>query len=140
MTNWSFVGLMVVAGALIAFQSPINAALARGVGVLEASFVSFVIGALVATVVVAFFGKGHLSEVAQVPWWQLVGGALGMIYVTLIVVSVARIGVTAVMVAGLVGQLSTAMIIDHYGWFGVVTRPINAVTPILATLTTISVT
>src|SRR5690606_41074577 len=79
-------GLMIVAGALIAFQSPINAALGRSVGVFEASLVSFIIGSLVAAGVVFFFGKGDVRAVTQVPWWQLLGGVLGLLYVTLIIV------------------------------------------------------
>jgi bacterial/archaeal transporter family-2 protein len=126
MTSWSFVGLMVVAGALVAMQSPINAALARGVGVFEASLVSFAVGTLAAVVVVILFGGGRLSAaVAQVPRWQLLGGLLGLGYVTLIILSVPRIGVTAVMVSGLAGQLATAMLIDQFGWFGVGVRPVT---------------
>lgn len=126
MTNWGYVGLMIIAGALIAFQSPINAALGRGVGVFEASLISFIIGALVAVVIVFFFGTGDLRAVTQVPLWQLLGGVLGLLYVTLIIISVSKIGVTAVMVSGLAGQLLTAMIIDHFGWFGVAVRPIHS--------------
>ncbi|HLT30452.1 MAG TPA: DMT family transporter [Myxococcaceae bacterium] len=126
MTTWGYVGLMIVAGALIAFQSPINAALGRSVGVFEASLVSFIIGSLVAAGIVFFFGKGDVRAVTQVPWWQLLGGVLGLLYVTLIIVSVSKIGVTAVMVSGLAGQLLTAMIIDHFGWFGVTVRPIHS--------------
>src|SRR5690606_2751909 len=79
MTTWGYVGLMIVAGALIAFQSPINAALGRSVGVFEASLVSFIIGSLVAAGIVFFFGKGDVRAVTQVPWWQLLGGGLGLL-------------------------------------------------------------
>ncbi|MCI0572363.1 MAG: DMT family transporter [Myxococcaceae bacterium] len=125
MTSWSYVGLMVLAGALIAFQSPINAALARGVGVFEASLVSFAVGTVAAVVVVTALGKGDLGTVLGVPRWQLLGGLLGLTYVTLIIVSVPRIGVTVVMVTGLLGQLVTAMLIDHFGWFGLAVRPVG---------------
>lgn len=123
--TWGYIGLMVVAGALLAFQSPINAALGRSVGIYEASFISFLIGTLVAAVMVFAIGKGDVKAVTGVPLWQLIGGITGLIYVTMIIVSVGEIGVTAVMVAGLVGQMITAMLIDHYGWFGVQPRPLE---------------
>ncbi len=123
--SWGYIGLMVIAGALLAFQSPINAALGRSVGIYEASFISFLIGTLVAAVMVMLIGKGDVKAVTGVPMWQLIGGITGLIYVTMIIVSVGEIGVTAVMVAGLVGQMITAMLIDHYGWFGMTARPIQ---------------
>ena len=40
-----YILLMLVAGCMIAMQSPINAALSRTVGVLESSLISFTVGA-----------------------------------------------------------------------------------------------
>ncbi|UJR78300.1 DMT family transporter [Sandaracinus amylolyticus] len=121
-----FVGLMIIAGAMIAFQSPINAALARSVGVYNATFVSFATGVVLAGIVAALTGGGgSLRQLSSVPWWQWIGGALGVAYVTTIIVAVPRIGVTTMMVAALAGQLTTAMVIDHFGWFGIEARAMD---------------
>ncbi len=122
MSQLAYVLLMVVAGAFIAFQSPINAALARTTGVYHATFVSFAVGVVLAGMIAVFAGGGSLRQASQVPWWQWIGGALGVAYVTTIIVAVPRIGVTTMMVAALVGQLATAMVIDHFGWFGIAAR------------------
>lgn len=121
-----FLALMIAAGAMIAFQSPINAALARSIGVYNATFVSFAVGVVLAAIVaLATGGGGSIRSLPQAPWWQWLGGALGVAYVTAIIVAVPRIGVTTMMVAALAGQLATAMVIDHYGWFGIEARPLE---------------
>lgn len=125
MPQWAVLGMMVMAGVMIGFQSPINAALSKKVGLFESSFVSFSIGTLTLLLVVLCFGKGNLREVTNVPWWQFLGGLLGAVYVTTMILGVPRIGVTTVMVATLAGQLATGLLIDHYGFFGVQPRPID---------------
>lgn len=125
MQQWLVVGMMVLAGIMIGFQSPINAALSKRVGVLESAVVSFAVGLTVLTVIMTLFGKGNLREAVHVPGWQWLGGLLGAIYVTSIIVGVPQIGVTTVMVAALAGQLATGLLIDHYGWFGVPARPVD---------------
>jgi len=125
MDQWTFVGLVVLAGVMIAFQSPINAALARNVGVYESAFCSFFVGTVCALGIVIFFGSGSLWNVTGVPWWQLIGGMLGLVVVTALILAVPKIGVTAAMVAILAGQLGTGLLIDQYGWFGVPARPVQ---------------
>ena len=114
-----YTAVMIVAGMMIAFQGPVNAALARTVGAFEAALVSFVVGALAIGAVVLFAGQGRVSGVTEVPPWQLIGGLLGAIMVTSLIVAVTKIGLTAAMVASLTGQLATAIVIDRFGLFGV---------------------
>ncbi|MFN0062292.1 MAG: DMT family transporter [Myxococcaceae bacterium] len=125
MNTWPFVALMIAAGTLIAFQSPINGALSRRTGVLEATLMSFVVGGLLAFALVVVMGRGNVKAILGAPIWQWLGGVLGCLYVTLVIVSVSRVGVTTVMVAGLLGQLATALAIDHFGWLGMDTRPLT---------------
>jgi transporter family-2 protein len=138
MPSFFFTALVVLAGAAIAFQSPINAGVAQKVGTFQATLVSFLVGTAmtVLVVLVAPGGLGALRGVRGLAWWQYAGGALGAAYVTAIIVAVPRIGVTALIVAGLFGQVLAAMLIDHYGWLGVAARPIElrrlAALPVLA--------
>lgn len=120
-----FLGLMVLAGAAIAFQSPLNAALAKRTGPLEAALVSFTTGAAVLFVAVRLLGKGSLQAAHRAPPWMLLGGLLGALYVTTIIVSVPRVGVSAAIVAALVGQLAAGLLIDRMGLFGVPAHPID---------------
>jgi transporter family-2 protein len=122
---WTYVGMMIFAGVMIGFQSPINAALSKKVGLFESALVSFSVGALTLVLVALLVGKGNLRDVAHVPWWQWLGGVLGAVYIVTIIVGVPQIGVTTVMVAALIGQLATGLLIDHFGWFGVTPRPVD---------------
>ena len=117
--------MMFGAGAAIAFQSPINVALARSTGKVEASFVSFLVGTLCLAVVVAVNREGSLRATLDAPGWQLVGGALGAAFVTAFVFAVPRVGVASAMVAAMTGQILGSVLIDRQGWFGIVARPID---------------
>jgi transporter family-2 protein len=136
MANWFYILVMIGGGVLLAFQSPINAGLGRNIGTYEAALISFLVGSLGTLVAALLFGKGNLRAVTSVPAWQLVGGLLGAIYIILIIVAVPRLGVTTLMVSVLLGQLASAMVIDHFGWFGMTVRPITwnriAALPLLA--------
>jgi len=63
-------------------------------------------------------GKGSLRGIAGASWWELTGGFLGAFFVTLTIISVPRIGTTAVMAMVITGQLITGAMLDHFGAFG----------------------
>ncbi len=62
--------------------------------------------------------KRKLSYAVEAPKWSLLGGVLGVVYLTSIVISVPFVGVGLTMVAVIIGQLIMSMIIEHYGWLG----------------------
>lgn len=137
MGNWAYTLMVAGAGMMLAFQSPINASLGRLVGPYNATLVSFVVGLVIAIAVPFLTGTvSQLAELPRVSWWQLLGGILGAAFVTSIIIAVPRIGVVQMMIASLAGQLLTAMMIDHYGWFGIPKSPLDlrrmAALPVLA--------
>ncbi len=126
MSTFPLALVMMAAGAMIAFQSPINASLARNVGAFEAALVSFATGTGLLLLVVLLRGKGNVRALAGVPAWQYLGGLLGAAYITAIILLVPRIGVGSLMVTALTGQLGAALLIDRMGWFGLAARPLDA--------------
>jgi len=76
--------LGVGAGCLVGMQAPINSRLGKSVGSVEAATFSFLVGtaALVLILLVARGGIGGLGQVGRAPWWALVGGLLGAVYVS----------------------------------------------------------
>lgn len=118
-----YVLLMLLAGCMIAMQSPINAALSRTVGVLESSLISFAVGGLFLALAVAFFGRGQLSRVLETPPWQWIGGILGAVMVLNTILAVPRIGALTTVLAMICGNLIMAAVIDHFGWFGLPVTP-----------------
>jgi transporter family-2 protein len=125
MSSGLVVLLMVVSGAVMAFQGPINAALRLHVGVVESSLISFLVGTIALIVIVAVAGKGNLLAARHAPPWQLVGGLIGVLFVTSSLLAVPKIGVPGMIVAALAGQMVAGLLIDRYGWVGVPARPID---------------
>ena len=78
------------AGGLVAMQAPINANLGRTVGSLPAASISFAIGlvALVGITLLAGGGFGRVGEIGDLSWYYLIGGLLGAVYVTTVLISV----------------------------------------------------
>ncbi len=128
MDSRAAVMLTAFAGGLVALQAPINSMLGKAVGTFAAASVSFVIGtvALVGITVFAGGGFGDLSEVRNLSWYYLIGGLLGAIYVTTVLVSVRTLGAGGVTAATITGQLTTSVIIDRIGILGLTERPLSA--------------
>jgi transporter family-2 protein len=125
MSSWMVVVMMVVSGAIMACQAPINAALRREVGTFESSLISFIVGTAALVVVVLLTRDGNLSKVKNVEWWQLLGGLIGAIFVTTTLIAQPRIGVTGMIVAALAGQMVAALLIDSFGWLRATPKPID---------------
>jgi transporter family-2 protein len=121
-----FVILALMGGILGGVQAPVNGQLGRKIGSLEASFVSFFIGTIFLLLLTAFFGKGNIMQVTNVPKWQLVGGFLGACFVTFVIIAVPKVGVALTIISVIVGQMIISMIIDHFGLFGSAKIAVNS--------------
>jgi transporter family-2 protein len=112
--------LAMVAGITMALQGALNTILGKAVGLLEATFIVHVVGTI--TVVMALlllrFGRNGLSQIGQVPWYAMLGGVLSVLIIYTVVASISKLGVATATTAIIVGQVSTAVIIDHFGMFG----------------------
>ena len=117
---------IVIVGAQLALQPPINSALGRHVGRLAASLVSFIVGTLFLFVLVlATGGLSGVGDLAGVPGYQLLGGLIGATYVATATLTVSRIGAGAVVAATVTGQLFSSLLIDDLGLVGVDTVPLD---------------
>lgn len=125
MHNISLLFLMFCGGMAVAVQPSINARLAQRVGVYESSLVSFAVGTMAMLAVVLVTGRGSLRGIGGATWWELTGGVLGALFVTLTIVTVPRLGTVAVMVAVIAGQLATGAVLDHFGAFGLRQIPLT---------------
>lgn len=118
--------LTAVAGGLIAMQAPINAELGKATGGLAAALVSFAIGTIALTAIVVLSGKaGGLGSTFEVPWYYLVGGLLGALYVTNALLAVSAIGAGGVAALTVAGQLTASVAIDRFGLFGLDQVPLS---------------
>ncbi|KXJ37336.1 hypothetical protein AX282_20215 [Bacillus spizizenii] len=110
--------LALLAGAALSFEGAIYAELGKTIGQIETSFYNFFMGSIILGLLWLFFGKGELSYTLKAPKWSLLGGVMGVVYLTSIVISVPFVGVGITMVAVIIGQLVMSMVIEHFGWLG----------------------
>jgi transporter family-2 protein len=125
MNHLLLLALMFCGGIAVAVQPSINGRLAQKVGTFESSCISFAVGTLLLMAVVLIAGRGSLKGVASASWWELTGGCLGAFFVTMTIVAIPRIGTTASMAAVIGAQLTTGVLLDHFGLFGFRTIPLD---------------
>jgi bacterial/archaeal transporter family-2 protein len=115
------------AGGLVAMQAPINSTLGKTIGSLPAASFSFAIGlvALVGITFVSGEGFGRLGEVGGLSWYYLIGGLLGAVYVTTVLISVRTLGAGGVTAAKIAGQLTLSVVLDQLGVLGLAQREIT---------------
>lgn len=120
--------LVAVAGLLVGMQPPANARLGRSIGNVQAATFSFVVGTIALALLALLFygGLGSFASVGKAPWWALVGGLLGAVYVTVSILTVRTLGVSGLTAIVITGQLTAAVLIDRFGLLGIAKQPIDA--------------
>jgi transporter family-2 protein len=115
------------AGCLVGMQAPINSRLGKTVGSLQAASFSFLVGTAVLVAIAAFVrgGLGNLGQVGHAPWWALVGGLLGAVYVTVALIAVRTLGASGLTAVVIAGQLAISVAIDRFGLLGVARQPVG---------------
>jgi transporter family-2 protein len=106
-------------GALIAFQPPSNALLARHVGDLGAAFTSLVIStAIVGVLLVAVGHPADLGGLSGLRPEHVIGGIGGAAIVLVTIITVRPLGAGALAAALVTTQLIASVLIDRFGWLG----------------------
>jgi len=125
---WPLLGML--AGAFIAIQAPINAALGKGLGQpVAAAAISFLSGAIILGLVAAIVAQAQgqwPNWRVPAPWLFVIGGLLGGAYVTISVILAPRIGAAALMAFLVAGQLLAGLLLDRIGFLGLALRELSA--------------
>jgi len=124
--------MMFVAGCAVPTMAAINAALgARLASPVAAVLVLCCIAALASTLILIALNLGAgqrpspAGGLGELPAWQLLGGALFVVYILSATIAVPRIGLGNAIFMVLIGQLVTAAVIDHFGLLGAPVAPIS---------------
>ena len=113
--------LAFLTGAGVAAQSVINARLGFLLGgAIWAAAVQFVVGLMLVLLAAAATRQPAPVNVdlGGAPWWVWTGGAFGAAFIVVVILLTARIGATLTLASVIVGQLTAALVVDHYGLFG----------------------
>jgi transporter family-2 protein len=118
----------VGAGCLVGMQAPINSRLGKSVGSVQAATFSFLVGTALLLLIATFVhgGLGGLGKVGRAPWWALVGGLLGAVYVTVALIAVRTLGASGLTAVVITGQLAISVAVDRFGLFGIAKQHIDA--------------
>ena len=120
LTLWFFLLMAFLAGALMPVQAGINSLLAQEVSsTLTAATISFLVGtvALIALLIIQRENVPFAS-LRQLQWWHWAGGLMGAYFVFTAAFAAPRLGALLFMALVLVGQMSSALLLDHQGWIG----------------------
>jgi transporter family-2 protein len=125
-----FVLLAMVIGASVVVQASINGELRFLVGdpyrtALISTTVSTLFLIVLSTVVVGRPVPDG-SVFTDAPWWMWVGGVLGAIYVAAAAVLISKLGSAVMFTLIILGQLVTAVVMDHFGMIGLDRHPVTA--------------
>ncbi len=118
--NLLALALALISGVLMAVQGSLNTALSKVIGLLETTFIVHITGTIILLILlfVLGMGKGNFNLLPQAPWYSYLGGLVGVFIIYLVAASIPKVGVANATTAIIVGQVLTAIIIDHFGGFG----------------------
>ncbi|SDE61651.1 hypothetical protein SPACI_030350 [Sporomusa acidovorans DSM 3132] len=112
--------LALISGVLMAVQGSLNTGLSKAIGLLEATFIVHFTGTVLVMILLFLFsmGKGNWNAWQAAPWYSWLGGVVGVAIIYLVAASIPQVGVANATTAIIVGQVLTAILIDHFGGFG----------------------
>lgn len=119
--------LAMIAGFCTALQSPTNATLSRHVGHLQATCVSFGGGVICLAILMLTIGNGDLTKITDATWWEMLGGIYGAFIVLAITFAIPKLGAALTSTILMLGQISTAAVVDSLGLMGLDPVPFNPV-------------
>ncbi|MDR3270127.1 MAG: DMT family transporter [Peptococcaceae bacterium] len=118
--------IAAISGVAMAIQGTLNAGLSQKTSLYSATFVVHLIGTVIALAVILFKHEPLFSQkYLAVPWYFYLGGVLSVVIIALVAVSIPQVGVANATTAIIIGQVSMAILIDHFGWFGTAKMPWN---------------
>jgi len=114
-----FLLIAFTAGVAMAAQGSMNSAVSKAIGLSEATFVvHFSATVIMVAILILGIGQGNWSNYSQIPWYYYLGGLIGVIITYGVVMSIPKLGVAVATTSIIVGQVLTACMVDHFGFFG----------------------
>lgn len=113
--------LPAIAGLTITTQAGVNSQLRVAVNnPWVAAFISFLVGTVILGVYIIATRQTvpSVAQLRNIELYKYTGGLLGAFFVTVIILTVQKIGAANVFALVIAGQLLMALIYDHLGLFG----------------------
>jgi transporter family-2 protein len=117
--------LGLLGGIAVGVQSPLASLISQRIGVLESIFILHLGGMLGAGIPLLLLGGGRMAAWRHAPWYALGAGFLGLVIVGAVSATIPRLGATATIILVVTGQLLVGVLIDHFGVFETLVRPLD---------------
>lgn len=115
----------LIGGLAVGIQGPLSGAISAKLGPVSASFIIHLGGLLVSGLLLLALGGENIKEWQSVPVPYLLAGILGLILYLTFNYTLPRIGAANAIALLVAAQSTLAMLIDHFGWFGVAQHSID---------------
>jgi bacterial/archaeal transporter family-2 protein len=123
----------LLGGISVGIQSPLAGAISQRVGGAAGSLIIHVSGAVFSLALLLMRGGENIRALNTLPWYLFGAGGFGLLLYLTLSHTLPRLGAGAALTLIIAGQLLMGLLIDQFGWFGAVVRPID-LTRILAVL------
>jgi len=116
------------AGISVAVQQVLNGSLRTALNSPAwAGFASY-LGGLLTMIVVLVAMREQMPSwklVTATPWWAWSGGILGGVFILLVILLLPSLGAATLLALVVAGQMSAAVIMDHFGAFGLAQHSVS---------------
>lgn len=110
---------------MAAVQSQMMGDLEQRVGMMAGTALNFVVGAMIMAVALLLVDRPALADWQALPPYLYLAGLTGIVIISSISFTVARVGVLAGSMLLVTAQLVGGTVIDHFGWLGASVREIT---------------
>ena len=117
--------IAAIGGTAITLQGQFMGLLDRNIGTKESVFITYAGGGILAGCIMLAARGGNLKAWQSVPWYTLGAGVVGLVIVGTIGYTVPRLGLTRAFTIIIATQLIVAALLDHFGWLGAMSRPLD---------------
>ncbi|RDB32573.1 MULTISPECIES: DMT family transporter [unclassified Exiguobacterium] len=108
----------IVAGMMISLQTVLNARMSHAFGAWATTTLVFFVGLLGSLLALVFFRGGEVAALTEVEPLYLFGGFVGVGVVFCVMRGIQLLGPSIAISVVLISQLSFALCVDVFGWFG----------------------
>jgi len=126
MNIWFIYMVMLIAGMGIPIMASFNVGLGKHLASpSKAAFVLFCVGLMSVTIVLIPKGIPTIQQFKNVPAYLYLGGGFVAFYILSMTRAAPKIGVGTAVFLVIVGQIMTAVLLEHFGLLGNMQEPIG---------------
>ncbi len=108
--------ISILTGVVLSIMVVLNGDLGNATGNYISSVIIHFVG-LIGIIILLVVTKSKIKNLKGIPFYMFSGGLIGILTVLFTNISFTNLGVSLTVSLALLGQLVTAIVIDHFGYF-----------------------